>query len=132
MLLPCEHKAQPLALVITVTDAGVRPPPDWQPAVSGQDQPHDNGGPAVADLAHSGEPDAARDPDGFAAVVDPDDPPDSGPRVDRPGPPARGLGLTIVRDVMARHGGRLVLLPRHPHGLVARLVFPQQAPRRAA
>ena len=36
-----------------------------------------------------------------------------------------GLGLYIVREVMARHGGSLSLQPRQPHGLVARLVFPQ-------
>ena len=47
-------------------------------------------------------------------------------------PTARGLGLSIVREVMARHGGSLSLQPRHPHGLVARLVFPQRAPVAAA
>jgi signal transduction histidine kinase len=47
-------------------------------------------------------------------------------------PTARGLGLSIVREVMARHGGSLSLQPRHPHGLVARLVFPRRAPVAAA
>ncbi len=40
--------------------------------------------------------------------------------------PARGLGLHIVREVMARHGGSLHLQPRQPHGLIAQLLFPQQ------
>ncbi len=54
--------------------------------------------------------------------------PEAGHRLTRPAgmPPApRGLGLTIVREVMARHGGTVSLQPRHPHGLVARLEFPQ-------
>ncbi|MDT7836672.1 sensor histidine kinase [Aquabacterium sp. OR-4] len=38
--------------------------------------------------------------------------------------PRRGLGLFIVRRVMALHHGRLVLSANPPHGLQARLVFP--------
>lgn len=48
---------------------------------------------------------------------------------------SRGLGLNIVRRVMALHEGRLVLAPKLPHGLVASLVFPlpaaEPAPPRA-
>jgi signal transduction histidine kinase len=40
--------------------------------------------------------------------------------------PSRGLGLHIVREVMARHGGSLHLQSRQPHGLIAQLLFPQQ------
>lgn len=40
---------------------------------------------------------------------------------------SRGLGLNIVRRVMALHDGRLVLAPKLPHGLVASLVFPLPA-----
>lgn len=40
----------------------------------------------------------------------------------------RGLGLFIVRRVMALHGGRLMLNPSVPHGLSARLVFPDPMP----
>ncbi|MEK8050390.1 ATP-binding protein [Ideonella sp. DXS22W] len=36
----------------------------------------------------------------------------------------RGLGLVIVRRVMALHHGQLVLAPNMPRGLQARLVFP--------
>lgn len=86
VLVQCELQRLPPALVISVIDDGVGPPPGWQPV-------------------HPGSP--ARAPGS------------------RPAP--RGLGLYIVREVMARHGGSLSLLPRHPHGMVARLVFPQQA-----
>ena len=79
VLLQCARQVQPPALVVSVTDDGVGPPPDWQPALA-----------------------------------------------DPPGTAPRGLGLTIVRDVMDRHGGQLRLAPRHPHGLVARLEFPQR------
>jgi signal transduction histidine kinase len=85
VLIQCEQQAMPPALVISVIDDGVGPPPDWQPATGGR--PRDAGGRS----------------------------------------PARGLGLHIVREVMARHGGSLRLQPRQPHGLIARLVFPQQA-----
>lgn len=84
VLIQCEHQAVPPALVISVIDDGVGPPPGWQPAAGGR--PRDAAGRS----------------------------------------PARGLGLHIVREVMARHGGSLRLQPRQPHGLVARLVFPQQ------
>lgn len=60
---------------------------------------------------------------------------EAGHRLTRPAgmPPApRGLGLTIVREVMARHGGTVSLQPRHPHGLVARLEFPQSVQVAAA
>ncbi len=36
----------------------------------------------------------------------------------------QGLGLHIVQQVAARHGGRLDLLPQAPHGLQAVLVLP--------
>ena len=39
-------------------------------------------------------------------------------------PRLRGLGLIIVRRVMALHGGRLELAAEAPHGLSASLVFP--------
>ena len=87
VMLQCEMLAVPPALVISVTDDGVGPPPDWQ-------------------LAPQGDPPRQPGPGGKGA--------------------ARGLGLYIVREVMARHGGSLSLQPRHPHGLVARLVFPQR------
>ena len=38
-----------------------------------------------------------------------------------------GLGLTIVQQVMALHGGRLTLQPNWPHGLQAALVLPLPA-----
>ncbi len=91
VLIQAERQAMPPALVLSVVDDGVGPPPGWQPA------------PARTPLR---------------------------PGAQRPAP--RGLGLYIVREVMARHGGALQLQPRQPHGLVARLVFPQQAQARAA
>ncbi len=91
VLIQCELQAQPPAMVLSVIDDGVGPPPNWQAA------------PAFG---------SARLP---------------GRR-----PSSRGLGLRIVRGVMARHGGSLSLQPRQPHGLVARLVFPQQAAAVAA
>jgi signal transduction histidine kinase len=36
----------------------------------------------------------------------------------------RGLGLVIVRRVMAMHHGQLVMVPNAPQGLQARLIFP--------
>lgn len=39
-------------------------------------------------------------------------------------PRLRGLGLIIVRRVMALHGGRLELVGQSPHGLAASMVFP--------
>ena len=91
VVIQCERQAMPPAVVLSVIDDGVGPPPGWQPA------PH-------AGLArHAGT---------------------------RAAP--RGLGLYIVREVMSRHGGSLSLQPRHPHGLVARLVFPQQPQAAAA
>jgi len=90
VLIQCERLAVPPAVVISVTDDGVGPPPDWQPA-QGTDLPRRSAGRGTA----------------------------------------RGLGLYIVREVMARHGGSLSLQARHPHGLVARLAFPQH-PRAAA
>ncbi|MES2715653.1 MAG: HAMP domain-containing sensor histidine kinase [Pseudomonadota bacterium] len=89
VLIQCERQAMPPAVVFSITDDGVGPPPGWQP------------GPGLRR--------------------------DRGSR-----PAARGLGLYIVREVMARHGGSLNLQPRHPHGLVARLVFPQQLQAGAA
>lgn len=90
VLLQCERQAQPPALVVSVIDDGVGPPPDWQPAAGGLPRRH-------------------------------------GPRG-----PTRGLGLYIVHEVMARHGGSVCLQPRQPHGLVARLVFPQRTLAAAA
>ena len=87
VLIQCDTQLVPPALVISVIDDGVGPPPGWQAA------------PARP---------ASRQPT------------------------ARGLGLYIVREVMARHAGSLSLQPRHPHGLVARLVFPQHAVAAAA
>ena len=40
-----------------------------------------------------------------------------------------GLGLTIVRDIMAAHGGTLAILGRPGGGTLVRLVFP---PRESA
>ncbi len=40
-----------------------------------------------------------------------------------------GLGLTIVRDIMAAHGGTLTILGRPGGGTVMRLVFPPQETR---
>ena len=40
-------------------------------------------------------------------------------------PRRQGLGLFIVRRVMAAHGGELRISARQPRGLVASLVFPQ-------
>jgi hypothetical protein len=94
----------------------VGPPPDWQPDATGA--------PDAAEASDGGAPASA------SAATDASDAPDTAPTPLRPGASGRGLGLTIVRDVMARHGGRLVLQPRHPHGLVARLEFPQH-PQRA-
>jgi signal transduction histidine kinase len=86
VLLECELQLEPPALVISVVDDGVGPPPDWQPIQAGL---------------------PARPPGNLQAP--------------------RGLGLYIVREVMARHGGSLSLKVRQPHGMVARLLFPQQA-----
>lgn len=49
------------------------------------------------------------------------------PGADAPTMPERGLGLFIVRRVMALHGGRLALQPVSPHGLSAQMLFPQTA-----
>ena len=83
VLIQCWRQTLPPTVVLSVTDDGVGPPPDWQPAT-------------LPGSHHAGR---------------------------RPG--TRGLGLYIVREVMARHGGSLRLQPRHPHGLVATLTFPQ-------
>ena len=91
VLIQCEVHAKPAALVLSVIDDGVGPPPGWQPVA----------------LTAASRPGAAR-------------------------PAPRGLGLYIVREVMARHGGSLSLQPRQPHGMVARLVFPQQLRAQAA
>ena len=85
-LIQFEQQALPRALVISVIDDGVGPPPGWQPAPAGP--------PIRAAGRRAG---------------------------------TRGLGLVIVREVMVRHGGSLNLQPRQPHGLVARMVFPQSA-----
>ncbi|MDH4391136.1 MAG: HAMP domain-containing sensor histidine kinase [Aquabacterium sp.] len=90
VLVQCERQTKPPALVLSVVDDGVGPPPGWQPAL----QPGAQASPART----------------------------AGSR-----PAACGLGLFIVREVMARHGGSLSLQPRHPHGMVARMVFPQHA-----
>ena len=87
VLIQCERQAMPPAVVLSIIDDGVGPPPGWHSV------------PARG----------------------------AGAR-----PATRGLGLYIVREVMARHGGSLSLQLRHPHGLVARLVFPQQAQAVAA
>ena len=49
------------------------------------------------------------------------------PGADAPTMPERGLGLFIVRRVMALHGGRLTFQPAAPHGLAAQMLFPQTA-----
>jgi signal transduction histidine kinase len=61
----------------------------------------------------------------LAALLEAGSPPHSAPPL--PGQralPRRGLGLYIVRRVMAMHHGRLVLSANPPRGLQARLVFP--------
>ncbi|OGB05476.1 MAG: hypothetical protein A3E25_12175 [Burkholderiales bacterium RIFCSPHIGHO2_12_FULL_69_20] len=84
VLICVEEQPSPPALVISVIDDGVGPPPDLlQP-------PTATGGPTPAQALAQ-----------------------------------RGLGLYIVRQVMARHGGTLELSANLPQGLVARLVFPQ-------
>ncbi len=50
--------------------------------------------------------------------------PSAPPHAGAPGAVRRGLGLMIVRRVMALHQGHLVLAPNWPRGLQARLVFP--------
>lgn len=92
VLICIEEQPNPPALVISVLDDGVGPPPELlQPP---------------------------------APTADP-----------TPAPPQalarRGLGLYIVRQVMARHGGTLELSANLPQGLVARLVFPQAVVARA-
>lgn len=47
------------------------------------------------------------------------------PGPDAPPMPERGLGLFIVRRVMALHGGHLSFQPVSPHGLSATMLFPQ-------
>ena len=89
--IQAEQQTLPPALVLSVVDDGVGPPPGWQPA------------PARTPLCAGAQR-----------------------------PAQRGLGLYIVREVMARHGGVLQLQPRQPHGLVARLVFPQPVQAHAA
>jgi two-component system, OmpR family, osmolarity sensor histidine kinase EnvZ len=42
----------------------------------------------------------------------------------RAGHGGSGLGLAIVERTAQAHGGKLELLPRSPHGLIARLVLP--------
>lgn len=42
-----------------------------------------------------------------------------------------GLGLSIVRSLIERHGGTVVLLDRAPHGLIARVTLPRAAVNRA-
>jgi signal transduction histidine kinase len=86
VLICIEEQPNPPALVISVLDDGVGPPPELlQP-------PTATPGTALA-------------------------PPQTLAQ--------RGLGLYIVRQVMARHGGTLELSANLPQGLVARLVFPQ-------
>jgi signal transduction histidine kinase len=35
-----------------------------------------------------------------------------------------GLGLSIVQEIVKRHGGQLKLIPRHPNGFTAEIVLP--------
>ena len=43
-----------------------------------------------------------------------------------------GLGLSIARAIARGHGGELSLHTRTPHGLIARITLPRQAPSRTA
>ncbi|MEK8050389.1 ATP-binding protein [Ideonella sp. DXS22W] len=60
----------------------------------------------------------------LSALLEAGAPPTPGPDTATPAVPRRGLGLFIVRRVMALHHGRLVLSANLPQGLRARLVFP--------
>jgi len=51
-------------------------------------------------------------------------------RSSRPG--SVGLGLSIVNEIVAAHGGRLELMGRQPTGLVARVIFPVLTEERAS
>ncbi len=84
-----------------------------------------HGGPGVVVQLQVSE--QAQPPALLLRVVDdgpglPDDQP-----ADAAGDRRPGLGLTIVRQVAALHGGRLDLLPNAPHGLQAVLVLPLPA-----
>jgi signal transduction histidine kinase len=67
-------------------------------------------------------------PGRLAALLEAGAPPPTAPPQPGQAPvPRRGLGLFIVRRVMALHHGRLVLSANPPQGLQARLVFPDPA-----
>ncbi|HET7364782.1 MAG TPA: ATP-binding protein [Burkholderiales bacterium] len=90
-------------------------------------------------LRYAGEPVEieviARNPEVAIEVRDsgPGIPPQEVERLKRPftrlddsraGHGGSGLGLAIVERTAQAHGGKLELLPRSPHGLIARLVLP--------
>jgi two-component system osmolarity sensor histidine kinase EnvZ len=90
-------------------------------------------------LRYAGEPVEiellARNPEVAIEVRDlgPGIPPQEVERLKRPftrlddsraGHGGSGLGLAIVERTAQAHGGSLELVPRSPHGLIARLVLP--------